>query len=72
FVIAICALMDIQYLVQSPEPDNNLLTSIDRSLTLFHDNKDVIMTLGTWMGVKRVIDNWHIPKLELMQSITTS
>ncbi|KAG2046970.1 hypothetical protein BDR06DRAFT_1014275 [Suillus hirtellus] len=30
------------------------------------------MTLGAWMGIKRVIDNWHIPKLELMQSITTS
>ncbi|KAG1824986.1 hypothetical protein EV424DRAFT_1471865 [Suillus variegatus] len=72
FVIAIHALMDIRYLAQSPEPDNNLLASIDRSLALFHDNKDVIMTLGARMGVKRVIDNWHIPKLELMQSITTS
>ncbi|KAG1817644.1 uncharacterized protein BJ212DRAFT_1446643 [Suillus subaureus] len=62
---------DIQHYI-SPEPDDNLLTSIDRSLTLFHDNKEVIMTLGAWMGAKRVIDNWHIPKLELMQSITTS
>ncbi|KAG1840425.1 hypothetical protein C8R48DRAFT_679594 [Suillus tomentosus] len=43
-----------------------------QSLALFHDNKDVIMTLGAQMGAKRVIDNWHIPKLELMQSITTS
>ncbi|KAG2353572.1 hypothetical protein BDR07DRAFT_1309061, partial [Suillus spraguei] len=60
------------YLVQSPKPDDNLLASIDRSLALFHDNKDVIMTLGAQMGAKRVIDNWHIPKLELMQSITTS
>ncbi|KAG2048234.1 hypothetical protein BDR06DRAFT_1013135 [Suillus hirtellus] len=30
------------------------------------------MTLGAWMGMKRVIENWHIPKLELMQSITAS
>jgi hypothetical protein len=64
--------MDVQYLVQSPAPDDNLLAAIDRSLTIFHDNKDVIMTLGAWMGVKRVINNWHICKLELMQSITTS
>ncbi|KAG2058765.1 hypothetical protein BDR06DRAFT_980181 [Suillus hirtellus] len=56
----------------SPAPDNDLLASIDRSLAIFHDNKDVIMTLGARMGTKRVIDNWHIPKLELMQSVTTS
>ncbi|KAG1831124.1 hypothetical protein EV424DRAFT_1343248 [Suillus variegatus] len=68
--IYMCTRMKL--LSKSPEPDNNLLTSIDRSLALFHDNKDVIMTLDAQMGVKRVIDNWHIPKLELMQSITTS
>ncbi|KAG1801793.1 hypothetical protein EV424DRAFT_1545364 [Suillus variegatus] len=57
---------------QSPSPDDNVLASIDRSLAIFHDNKTVVMTLGAQMGTKRVIDNWHIPKLELMQSITTS
>ncbi|KAG2155765.1 hypothetical protein DEU56DRAFT_906934 [Suillus clintonianus] len=72
FVVAIRALMDVRYLAQSPAPDDNLLAAIDRSLAIFHDNKDVIMTLGARMGAKRVIDNWHIPKLELMQSITTS
>ncbi|KIK38839.1 hypothetical protein CY34DRAFT_25496 [Suillus luteus UH-Slu-Lm8-n1] len=25
-----------------------------------------------WMGTKRPIENWHIPKLELLQSITSS
>ncbi|KAG2739472.1 hypothetical protein P692DRAFT_20697899, partial [Suillus brevipes Sb2] len=50
FVTAIRALMDVQYMAQSPSPDDNLLTSIDRSLLVFHQNKDVIMTLGARMG----------------------
>ncbi|KAG1724567.1 uncharacterized protein EDB91DRAFT_1255159 [Suillus paluster] len=72
FVVAICALMDVRYFAQSPSPDDSVLTSIDRLLAIFHDNKDAIMTLGAWMGTKRAINNWHIPKLELMQSITAS
>ncbi|OJA17505.1 hypothetical protein AZE42_11884 [Rhizopogon vesiculosus] len=59
-------------IASSPTPDDNLLACIDRSLSLFHDNKDVIMMLGARMGVKKAIDNWFIPKLELMQSITAS
>ncbi|KAG1848368.1 hypothetical protein C8R48DRAFT_677294 [Suillus tomentosus] len=72
FVIAICALMDVWYMSQSPSPDDNLLASIDQSLSTFHQNKDVIMTLGTRTSTKKTIDNWYIPKLELMQSITAS
>ncbi|KAG1843443.1 hypothetical protein F4604DRAFT_1689530 [Suillus subluteus] len=72
FVITIHALMDVRYLAQSPALDDNSLTAINRSLATFHDNKDVIMTLGAWIGTKRAINNWHIPKLGLMQSITTS
>ncbi|KAG0694629.1 hypothetical protein DFH29DRAFT_1006148 [Suillus ampliporus] len=59
----------------NPIPSNDdLLASIDQSLLIFHDNKDVIMRLGAWTGTtrKKPIDNWFIPKLELMQSITTS
>ncbi|KAG0708249.1 hypothetical protein DFH29DRAFT_979532 [Suillus ampliporus] len=72
FVIAIRALMDVHYLAQSPSPDDNLLASIDQSLLTFHQNKDVIMTLGARTGTKKTINNWYIPKLELMQSITAS
>lgn len=72
FVIAIRALMDVRYLAQSPSPDDNLLASIDQSLSTFHQHKDVIMTLGARTGAKKTIDNWYIPKLELMQSITAS
>ncbi|KAG0695633.1 hypothetical protein DFH29DRAFT_879890, partial [Suillus ampliporus] len=74
FVIAIRALMDVQYMVQSPSLNDDLLASIDQSLLIFHDNKDVIMRLGARTGTtrKKPIDNWFIPKLELMQSITTN
>ncbi|KAG2055947.1 hypothetical protein BDR06DRAFT_858599, partial [Suillus hirtellus] len=72
FVTAIRALMDVRYMAQSPSPNDNLLTSIDQLLLVFHQNKDVIMTLGARMGTKKPINNWFIPKLELMQSITAS
>ncbi|KAG1842142.1 hypothetical protein F4604DRAFT_1939014 [Suillus subluteus] len=72
FVIVIRALMDVRYMVQSPSPDENLLACIDRSLSIFHENKDIITSLGARMGTKKPIDNWFIPKLELMQSITAS
>jgi hypothetical protein len=71
FVIAIRALMDVRYLAQSPAPDDDLLESIDQALLTFHQNKDIIMTLGARMGAKKPIENWHIPKLEFLQSITS-
>jgi hypothetical protein len=71
FVIAIRALMDVQYLAQCPAPDDDLLASIDKALLAFHKNKDIIMTLGARMGAKKPIDNWFIPKLEFLQSITS-
>ncbi|KAG1839245.1 hypothetical protein F4604DRAFT_1599723, partial [Suillus subluteus] len=46
FVITICALMDVQYMAQSPSPNDNLLTSINQSLSIFHQNKDVINDIG--------------------------
>jgi hypothetical protein len=63
--------MDVQYLVQCCAPDGNLLASIDKALLAFHKNKDIILTLGMWMGAKKPIDNWSIPKLEFLQSITS-
>ncbi|KAG2352774.1 hypothetical protein BDR07DRAFT_1312520, partial [Suillus spraguei] len=63
FIIAICALMDVQYLVQSPTPDDNLLESVDQALSTFHEHKDIILTSGAQMGAKKPIDNWFIPKL---------
>ncbi|KAG2030953.1 hypothetical protein BDR03DRAFT_986755 [Suillus americanus] len=42
-----------------------------RALLAFHENKDIIMTLGARMGAKKPIDNWFTPKLEFLQSITS-
>jgi hypothetical protein len=72
FVVAIRALMDLRYMAQCPAPDDDLLACIDRSLSIFHENKDIIMTLRARMGAKKPIENWFIPKLELLQSITSS
>ncbi|KAG2112324.1 uncharacterized protein F5147DRAFT_771380 [Suillus discolor] len=44
FIIAIRALMDVRYLVQSPTPNDDLLASIDRALSTFHEHKDIILT----------------------------
>ncbi|KAG1897929.1 uncharacterized protein F5891DRAFT_1191240 [Suillus fuscotomentosus] len=46
FIIAVCALMDVQYLAQSPTPDDDLLASIDQALLTFHEHKDIILTSG--------------------------
>ncbi|KAF8814617.1 hypothetical protein BYT27DRAFT_7326430 [Phlegmacium glaucopus] len=73
FLIAIRALADFRYLAQSPEVSDNLCTEIDHVLREFHDHKDTIIAAGGRLGKGRVvIDNWYIPKLEFMQSVTSS
>ncbi|KAG2124666.1 hypothetical protein DEU56DRAFT_873241 [Suillus clintonianus] len=70
---AIRALMDFRYLVQSPVIDDIQLTRISTALEEFHANKDAILDGGFRRGQRgRVIENWYIPKLELMQSIVPS
>ncbi|KAG1739731.1 hypothetical protein EDB19DRAFT_1908752 [Suillus lakei] len=70
---AIHALMDFWYLVQSPIIDDIQLTRISIALKEFHTNKDAIIDGGFRCGQHgRVIENWYIPKLELMQSIVPS
>ena len=46
---------------------------INDALKEFHDHKDSIISAGvqTEKG-SRIIDNWHIHKLEFLQSVTTS
>lgn len=73
FLIAIRALADFRYLSQAPEISDEVCTQIDHALLEFHDHKDVIITAGARTGKGgRVIDNWHIPKLEFLQSVTSS
>lgn len=72
-ITAIRALMDFRYLVQSPRIDDNVLERISAALGEFHANKDAIIAGGFRRGQRnRVIENWYIPKIELMQSIVPS
>ncbi|KAG1899326.1 uncharacterized protein F5891DRAFT_1128984 [Suillus fuscotomentosus] len=70
---AVRVLMDFRYLVQSPIIDDILLARISTALDHFHANKDAIIEGGFHCGQRGgVIENWYIPKLELMQSIVPS
>jgi hypothetical protein len=70
FVIAIRALMDFRYLAQASVISAKTCRKISAALKNFHDHKHVILTCGARVGKRnRVIDNWYIPKLELMQSV---
>ncbi|KAG1819010.1 uncharacterized protein BJ212DRAFT_1268091, partial [Suillus subaureus] len=72
-ITAIQALMDFHYLMQSPWIDDNVLKCISAVLDEFHANKDAIIAGGFHCGQRnRVIDNWYILKIELMQSIVPS
>ncbi|KAG1800382.1 uncharacterized protein HD556DRAFT_1430435 [Suillus plorans] len=70
---AVRALMDFRYLIQSPVINDIQLTRISTALEEFHANKDAIIDGGFRRGQRGgVIENWYIPKLELMQSIVPS
>ncbi|KAG2073875.1 hypothetical protein BDR04DRAFT_1009275, partial [Suillus decipiens] len=49
------------------------LECISAALKVFHANKDSILASGFWhVQCGAIIDNWYIPKIELMQSIVPS
>ncbi|KAG2104748.1 uncharacterized protein F5147DRAFT_775568 [Suillus discolor] len=59
--------------VASPSIDDRDLTCITAALDEFHANKHTIIAAGVRQGKGgKVINNWHIPKLKLMQSIVPS
>lgn len=73
FLIAIRSLMDFRYLAQAPEISELTCTKLDAVLKEFHDHKHAIISAGARTGKgNAVIDNWYIPKLELMQSVTSN
>jgi hypothetical protein len=73
FLIAIRSLMDFRYLAQAPQISDRICTEIDIALEEFHNHKQAIMSAGARVGKgNRVIDNWYIPKLELLQSVTSN
>ncbi|KAJ6557091.1 hypothetical protein B0H10DRAFT_1847032 [Mycena sp. CBHHK59/15] len=69
FLIAIRSLHDFRYYGQAPEMDENTLSKMDEALKCFHDHKHAILKAGVRTGKKGRINNWHIPKLEFMQSV---
>ncbi|KAG1814627.1 uncharacterized protein BJ212DRAFT_1273959, partial [Suillus subaureus] len=72
-IVAVCTLMHFCYLVQSPCIDDEDLSHITATLDEFHANKDAIITAGVYQGKGgKVIDNWQITKLKLMQSVVPS
>ncbi|KIO09340.1 hypothetical protein M404DRAFT_131498, partial [Pisolithus tinctorius Marx 270] len=72
-ITAIRALMDFRYRVQAYRIDDDDLRIISSALDEFHAHKQSILDHGARCGKgNKPIDNWHIPKLELMQSIVPS
>ena len=62
--------MDFRYLSQAWEIDDKGCTIISAALNEFHQHKSAIIEAGARVGKgNRPIDNWYIPKLELMQSV---
>ncbi|KAG0694251.1 hypothetical protein DFH29DRAFT_1006510 [Suillus ampliporus] len=72
-IVAVHTLLHFHYLVQSPHIDDHDIRHISAALAEFHANKHAIISAGVCQGKGRtVINNWHIPKLELMQNIVPS
>ena len=71
FLVAIRALLDFRYFAQSPLINERVCQNIGDALSLFHQHKDAVLDAGVRRG-KKGIDNWHIPKLELFQSVVSN
>lgn len=71
FLIAVRALMDFRYLGQSMEIDDGMCLKMEAALSEFHSYKNAIIAAGARRGKSSNsrIDNWHIPKLEFLQSV---
>jgi hypothetical protein len=64
------ALLDFRYLAQAPAINDEHCNKISAALKEFHDHKHAILEAHAHVGKgNKLIDNWHIPKLKLMQSI---
>jgi hypothetical protein len=72
FLVAIRSLLDFRYFAQSPVIDENVCERISDALSQFHRHKEAILEAGARRGKKNRIDNWHIPKLELLQSVVSN
>ncbi|KAI5986479.1 hypothetical protein EDD15DRAFT_2373187 [Pisolithus albus] len=72
-VIAVRALMDFRYHIQAYRITDGDIEVIVSALHEFHSHKHSILDTGLRRGkANKPIDNWYIPKLELMQSVAPS
>ena len=72
FLVAIRALLDFRYFAQSPVITEEVCQNISDALSLFHQHKEAIVDAGARRGKKGKILDWHIPKLELFQSVVSN
>ncbi|KAG1809638.1 uncharacterized protein BJ212DRAFT_1202435, partial [Suillus subaureus] len=68
FIHTIHALINFIYKAQSPVYTDASIDSMVASLKEFHDHKQAILDAGARQGTKGMINNFLIPKLELLQS----
>ena len=72
-IIAVRALMDFRYRIQAYCIMDRDIDIINAALHEFHLHKDSILDAGLHRGkANKPINNWHILKLELMQSVVPS
>ena len=70
FLIAVRALMDFRYIAQACKIDESACGRLTDALKEFHDHKAAIIAAGGRVGKRgKIIDNWMIPKLEMLQSV---
>ncbi|KIJ06479.1 hypothetical protein PAXINDRAFT_20331 [Paxillus involutus ATCC 200175] len=68
FIYAIRAIVDFIYQAQNPVHTDSSVTSMSAALSEFHATKHAILDAEARRGSKGALDNFKIPKLELMQS----
>ncbi|KAE9383333.1 hypothetical protein BT96DRAFT_844117 [Gymnopus androsaceus JB14] len=73
FLVSLRALMDFRYSGKARRFNDNTSGRLQLALDEFHDHKGEIIDIGARVNSKgQPIDNWHIPKLEFMQSVVPS
>ena len=71
--IVVRALMDFRYHIQAYHITDRDIELINSTLLEFHLHKNSILDAGLHRGkANKPINNWHIPKLKLMQSVVPS
>jgi len=66
-------LLDFRYLAQAPTVDEDVCGQIELALRDFHIHKEAIIDAKARRGKgNSLITNWHIPKLEFLQSVVAN